>query len=200
VTEIQQNRWDQLVRRAANIVGGGSQVNDTLNELFPVIDVERVPGELLLLGGIRIAHGGSSIQSAVGESPKGMIFNPVGSGQIITVTGVVFAQQATATVRMGTQSVPHTSVVSTQILRDTRNLPPDLPIGSIRQMSAVALADANTQWRQLANVPFKIDDQNGLAVLAPGTGLEIGSNGLNATIHFSFWWRERVAEPAELNL
>ncbi len=45
--ELQQNRYDQLIRRVGGIIGPGSKVVEALGELFPVIDVENVPGELL---------------------------------------------------------------------------------------------------------------------------------------------------------
>ena len=42
-------------------------------------------------------------------------------------------------------------------------------------------------------------DENGVCVLAPGTGLDIGIDDSGDTLSFSFYWRERVAEPSELN-
>lgn len=175
-------------------------VNDALSELFPMIDVERVPGELLLLMGTRIGHGGGALVGAAGEAPKCMLFNPVDSGLLVTLTQILFSCQTTVTVRMAIQTVPHASSIATQILRDSRNLPPNLPTAQILQESAVALADATVQTRLLANTPLQISDENSLAVLAPGSGFEIGTNAFASSIHFSFWWRERAAEPAEVNL
>jgi len=57
VTELQQNRYDQLLRRVGDLKGPGSKVNDVLQELFPTIDVENVPGELLFLMGTHIGLG-----------------------------------------------------------------------------------------------------------------------------------------------
>ena len=53
--EVQQNRWDQLIRRVSGSIGPGSRVSETLSELLPVMDVERVPGELLRLMGTDVA-------------------------------------------------------------------------------------------------------------------------------------------------
>ena len=86
MTQLQQNRYDQLLRRVADLKGPGSKVNDVLTELFPMIDVENPPAELLVLMGSRIAIG-SINQPAPGALlfEQHMLSNPVGSGAIITL-------------------------------------------------------------------------------------------------------------------
>jgi len=200
VTEIQQNRWDQLVRRAANIVGGGSQVNDTLNELFPVLDVENVPAELLVLGGVSICQGGGVVLSGATEGTYAQLFNPVGSSVLITITSVRAAFTATTTARWGTAEPERGVPQDTELFRDTRRLLPNQPAGTVNEESEVALATATNQTRILANEQLIITDPNDVAVLAPGTGFEIGSSTGAMTMTYQFYWRERVAEPSELSL
>jgi len=203
MTEIQQNRWDRLIRRAAGIVGGGSQVNDTLNELFPTFDVENMPAEMLALSGTRAAFGGGLLAAAAAEGPTIQIFNPAGSAMLMTVTrGILSHDVADTTVRWGITGSPITTRIDTQVFRDTRFGfdATALPAGQIRTRSAAALANAAGQIRTLANEPLELWDENGLAVLVPGTGFEMGVSAAQSTIRVTFYWRERVAEPSELNL
>jgi len=202
VTEIQQNRWDRLIRRAGNIVGGGSQVNDTLNELFPVIDVERVPGELLALMGTRIAFGGSSVAAGAGLRPQIQIFNPVGSGAIITVTRLIMSPSATTTLQWNTSLAAFTTLTARGTLRDTRLRTPaaNASIAEIRvQSSAVPVGLIGTA-RILANTVLTVEDENSVAVLSPGFGLACDTGTVAITLNAAFYWRERTAEPSELNL
>lgn len=198
--EVQQTRWDRIIRRVSGSIGPGSRVSETLSELFPMIDVERVPGELLLLGGTAISHGGGTLTAIAAEAPTAQLFNPVGSNHLVTITGVYVAFLSTGVVRWGTTSTQRGTVIGTETFRDMRSVSPAQPVGQVSQDSDAALADATNQTRLVANVNLKISDPNGVAVLAPGTGFEIGSNILTNTIWFSFYWRERPAEQSELSL
>jgi len=200
MTEIQQNRWDQLVRRAANIVGGGSQVSDTLNELFPVIDVERVPGELLLLAGTRISFGGGVTVGAATTAGRAQLFNPVNSNVLATITGMLISTSADTIIRFGVNNTALSGGIGTETLRDLRNLQPNSPTCQIRTQITVALADATGQTRVLASDPLQLEDPNGLFVLSPATGIEVGPSSFNIGMNFTFFWRERAAEASELSL
>lgn len=200
MTEIQQNRWDQLIRRAAGIVGGGSQVNDTLNELFPVLDVERVPGELLLLMGTDISVGSSVLLGAAGQTGKIQLFNPAGSGKIVTVTSVIFSVDAITPVRLATTNTALTTGVATQTFRDRRHGLTARPIAGVFQESSVGFVDANILLIVLANEAFTMKDENGIAVLNPGSGLSVGPSATAQTLTTCFFWRERVAEASELRI
>lgn len=200
MTEIQQNRYDRLVRRVTNIVAGGSQVNDTLNELFPVIDVERVPGELLILGGTRLCIGASNLLGDAGETAKIQLFNPVNSGHLITVTTVIATGTVNMTMRWATTTPQLATSAGTQLFRERRLAVTDLPVGQIRQDSTVGFVDANGATPILASVPLILEDSNGVAILPPGSGLTFGNNLVATTIFVTFYWRERNIEPAELNI
>jgi len=200
VTEIQQNRYDQLIRRVNNIVAPGSMVGDSLNELFPVIDVERVPGELLILMGTNICFGGGTIAAVVGEAGTAQLFNPAGSNVLVTLTRVDFASTLLGTLRWGRDFTERGARVSTETFRDNRRPVVELPVANVRQDSAVALANATNQTRVLPNTAFVLEDENGVMIISPGSGFEIGTGTGNATTFFGFTWRERVAEASELNL
>ena len=199
--EVQQTRWDRIIRRVSGSIGPGSRVSETISELFPMVDVERVPGELLMLGGTAICNGGGTIAAIAGQAPIAQLFNPVGSGNLITLTGVRVTFGGTnSTVRWGTTLVAVGTIIATQVFRDTRRILPALPIGQVRQNSQVAFATATNQLTLSANTIFHIEDPNGVAVLTPGTGFEIGNDALTDRIRYSFYWRERPAEESELSL
>ena len=199
MSEIQQGRYDALLRRVADLKGPGSKVNDVLEELFPMFDVENLPAELYRLANIDLCMGGAFIGNVVAEAGRGQIFNPIGSGKIITVTQAATSRLTNGIIRWGRQDTPHTTHFQTQIFRDTRHPLANLPTGQIRGQTSVALANANGQIRNLASDPFVLKDENGLAVLTEGTGFEIGSEVLNVDVSFYFYWRERVAESSEIN-
>jgi len=199
VTEIQQGRYDALLRRVADLKGPGSKVNDVLEELFPCFDVEKLPAELYRLANIDLCFGGGFNAGVAAQAGRGQILNPAGSGKIITVTQAAVGTGATTIARWGRQDTPHTNNFSTQIFRDVRHPLGNLPTGQIRGQTSVALANATGQARLLANTTFVLKDKNGLAILTEGTGFEIGSDELNSNMSFYFYWRERVAEPSELN-
>jgi len=200
LTEIQQSRYDQLLRRVCDLKGPGSKVNDALTELFPMIDVENVPGELLMLAGTRICMGGGTLAGVAAQAITAQLFNPVDSGKLITVTRVYAAWLGSTTVRWGTTVVSLATPIGTERFRDTRLIVPAAPSGEIHQLSRVPLATGINQARLANNDTFELNDPNGVAVLAPGTGFEIGNATLDLDIHYGFNWRERVAEPSELNL
>lgn len=199
MTEIQQNRYDQLIRRVNNIVAPGSMVGDALNELFPTIDVERVPGELLFLMGTDICVGSSELLGDAGEVPNIQLFNPAGSGKLITITSIIVSTNATGRVRMATTIIPASSGIATQVFRDRRHGITQRPVGEIRQQSQIALVDANIFVAVIVNESYTMSDENGIAVLSPGSGFEAAPIITASILRITYFWRERVAEPAELN-
>ncbi len=199
MTEIQQNRWDQLVRRAANVVGGGSQVNDTLNELFPVMDVENVPSELLFLAGTRLCMGSSRQVALAANVNLVQLFNPVGSQNIITLTSVYVSSDVAQIFEWQPGGSAFTNNVGNTVLRDLRTGVTVVSVGQVRnQQQAGSLASFN-QVRLLADETLKITDPNDIGILFPGNGMSFATTTQNTDLIVNFMWRERVAEPAELN-
>jgi len=200
MTEIQQNRWDQLIRRAANVVGGGSQVNDTLNELFPVIDVERVPGELLALMGTTLGWCNSLLQPSVGDTNHHQLFNPAGSGALVTITTILLQSNQAGYLRVFSQTLALATAVGNIAKRDTRTGVISTTVAESRTVQQVAGGSlVGLSVRALANEQQQITDPNGVVVLFPGTGCTVSTETLNAQSRVSFMWRERAFEPAEIN-
>lgn len=195
--EVQQTRWDRLIRRVSGSIGPGSRVSETISELFPMIDVERVPPELLFLAGIKLGFGGTTVSGVAAESAKVQLFNPADSGNIITITSALVRTDATQTVRFSNESSPRTAV-NTERHRDTRAGILPATVGQVRSSSEAALIPAIGVFVTLANVTFVLTDPNGLAVLGPGSGFVIGGQSLNVGLTVTYFWNERVAEESEL--
>lgn len=199
MTELQQNRYDQLLRRVGDLKGPGSKVNDVLTELFPVIDVERIPGELLALGGTALCMGAATLSGAVGERARVQLFNPVGSGKLIAVSAFFTSSNSSQTYHWARSIIALPTGVGTEVFRDSRFPTASRPTGQIRTDSQVAIVDANGIFRIGTNVTFPVQDENSVAVLSPGAGLEVGAVNVVTLINVTFFWRERVAQPSELS-
>ena len=199
MTDLQQNRYDKLIRRLGDLKGAGSMVNDVLTELFPMIDVENVPGELLALMGTRLGFGGSTVAGVVAEIPKIQIFNPAGSEMLITVTRVIASVGSTTTIEMDTTVGLIGDTVSSRKFRDLRFGVANTTTADIRFLSDAGGIPGTFTARVSSNSPLQISDRNGVCVLSPGSGLTVASTGTNVDLAVTFFWRERLAEASELN-
>jgi len=200
VTEIQQNRWDRLIRRSANVVGGGSQVNDTLNELFPVLDVENVPSELLALMGMTLGMCSTSLGASAGEFNHHQLFNPANSGNLIVITQIMFANTSGGgTMRLSNAIAALTTLAGNERRRDTRRGVNAELVGQNRSDQSAVSGGLDMRFRILQDVMTYLRDDNGLTVLFPGTGTTISTESMNNGSQVTFLWRERPFEPAEIN-
>ena len=198
MTEIQQNRWDRLVRRVAGIVGGGSQVNDTLNELFPTIDVENVPGELLALANMRLGMVSGRLAASVAEFNHHQIFNPANSGTLIVITQVAAFSDAGDTVwRFSNFQPALATLAGNERPRDTRRGVLAELTGQHRTDQTAASGGLDFRVRSLALDTVFVKDDNGISILFPNTGLTVVSQVLNQDSTVAFMWRERAFEPSE---
>ena len=198
--EVQQTRWDRIIRRVSGSVGPGSRVSETISELFPMIDVERVPGELLILGGTRVAFGSHIFQADPGEFPIVQLFNPADSGNIAVVTKllVMGALGATVTIRWGPTLAQVGGLTGAETFRDLRMPLTARPVCQVSFLSSAGVGGGTMTMQTLSNVPLDISDENGVMILAPGTGLEVGIGSAASVLNAAFHWRERPAEPSEL--
>ena len=197
--QLQQTRYDQLVRRVGGIIGPGAKVSEALPELFPVIDVEQVPGELLVLMGTRLCFGSEVINSNVAEFSTIQLFNPANSGFLITVSSVIISTQSGTEVRWNLEGSIAGALSVNGRFRDGRISGVTRPVGQIRSISRAAVTARAGQMRILANEPKTLEDPNGVAVLAPNTGLTIQEIEADQTLVVAFNWRERVALEPEFN-
>jgi len=196
VTELQQNRYDQLLRRVGDLKGPGSKVNDVLQELFPTIDVENVPGELLFLMGTRIGWASSSKSPTAGKRAGIQLFNPAASGHLITVSTLYVSASGTSTLTWGLTETALGTNTGIPRLRDGRVGASPSTVAELRT-SADAVALVSGTIKIGSSVTFNIVDGNSICVLSPGIGISIvGTIDINFSV--SFFYRERIAEPSEL--
>jgi len=200
VTEINQGRYDQLLRRVGDLKGPGSKVSDALGELFPMIDVENLPPELYLLSGTRLCFGGASEGPSAGNFARVQVFNPADSGNILTVTSAVFSTNTTQIIRWALTTVEHPTVVTAARFRDSRLPVGEAPLGQIRTRDDAGAATPIGVLRVTLAEPVVLQDPNGLAVLAPDTGFEVGADSANTGVRATFYWKERPTQPSEINL
>jgi len=197
MSEIQQTRWDRIIRRVSGSVGTGSHVSETLSELFPVIDVERVPGELLLLGGTQLAMGTIVVSPVAANFSLAMLRNPGGSKTLITVTKVLMSASATIQGNAGV-TLNTFGTAGSQAIRDTRRGPADPPVGLVLGEVSLVFGVDFFRFILTGGMNTILEDENSVAVLAPGTAFAVGALSTNTAIRASFFWRERPAEESEL--
>ena len=196
--EVQQTRWDRIIRRVSGSIGPGSRVSETISELFPMLDVENVPGELLLLGGTQLCCGQTTTGAGgAGFFTQSMLRNPGGSNALITITQVVIHSSTNQVMQCGPTLNTYANA-GTQTIRDTRRFPPGEPVGRALHDTLLAVGSSFFTIRAQASVPFVLKDPNGVAVLAPGTAFSVSSTVANGNLIIGWLWRERPAEESEL--
>lgn len=193
--ELQTARYDNLVRRLGGLLGPGSKVTETLGELFPTLECENLPGELMFLGGWTLGMNTVVIAATVGETSRAQVFNPVGSGKIAVVTDCFFSNaNAQIDWQINETAFP---VLATGITRDTHAGMDTGTALAVGPLSTGNTPRAGTFFAPIAG--FHLWMKNGIAVLAPGSGLEFGTNSDNVNLNCTFIWRERIALPSELS-
>lgn len=197
--EVQQTRWDRVVRRVTGSVGPGSRVSESISELMPVMDIERVPAELLILGGTQVVMGSSRAGAVAATFPHVSVRNPLESGNILTISSVQLFSTASQllNIALSENVLP---VAGTQEIRDGRRGVTSEPVGRSEIDNPLVVGPAGGTLRLQALEPFLWFDPNGIAVLPPGISLIISANQVNTSLEAGWLWRERPAEESELSL
>ncbi len=199
-SELQQNRYDQLIRRVGGIIGPGSKVSEAISELFPMIDVERVPAELLALMATRLATGHTQEAPVAAVNQRSQLFNPTGSNTIITCTQLSFRSNSDQQIQFGLVDVALGTLNNTRGPRDSRFDLGPFTVGEMRNgtNAGIAPVEAFTVFVQ-ADVGLQVKDENALFVITPGFGLQATTTAQNTRLNCAYMWRERGAEQSELN-
>jgi len=195
---IQQARYDHLLRRTTAQYGGGSKVGEALEDLFPVLEVERVPAELLRSVGWTLGAGQTTVTPVPGTRAVIQLFNPVDSQNLIVLTSVFFSVTLDGEVSAGPSFDALTGFSIPGQQRDTRVGVLRNTVGLIQEEDDALVANL-LNFRMEAQITQAVSDQNDIAVLAPGTGWRLRAFAVTVSLRVSFLYRERVAEPEELN-
>lgn len=195
---IQQTRYDELLRRTTAQYGGGSKVGEALEDLFPVIEVENAPIELLRATKWIMGMGVISRVAAAATLNTQQLFNPPGSGKLIVVTSLSLWSTTIADVTIGPAFVALADASVPGAERDTRAGQIEATVGLL-QREDDGTGSAFHEVRLGANATLQLSDSNGIAVLAPGTGLVCQIRTVALRLNSNWMWRERVAQPEELN-
>ena len=196
--EVQQTRWDRLIRRVSGSIGPGSRVSETISELFPVLDVERVPGELLLLGGTNLMVGGVSQAAVAAMSSQTQIFNPIDSGHLVIPTTILIYSATAQQIFFGLVALALATLPTNPRTRDSRLGVLNSGVGELRTDTNAAIQPTIARVFVGVNETFVLSDPNGLAILAPNSGLQFATTNLNTTLQMTVFWRERAAQESEL--
>ena len=197
MTELQQNRYDALLRRVGDLKGPGSKVNDVLQELFPTIDVENVPGELLLLMATKIGWASAGKSPTAGKKAGVQLFNPLGSGQLVTISSVMISAGSSGALSFGLTTSALATNTGVPRLRDSRAGVGLSGVSELRTSpDQTSLVSGSVSV--LTNTTITLEDGNSVCVLSPGSGMSIIGT-TDQIVRVSFFYRERVAEPSELN-
>jgi len=200
LSEIQQSRYDQLLRRVADLKGPGSKVNDALNELFPMIDVENVPAELLLLAGTRLCLGTVAIGSGgAGNFTHTFLRNPGGTGAIARLLLVAVWSSVVQTFHFGITQNSDDAAGDTAFA-DGRVFGEGTVLQTQGNNNLLVTGPTFFRKRHDANFDTVFEPPVAAAVLSPGTAFIVSSDTSNSGHNASFVWIERVAQPSELNL
>lgn len=195
---VQTAQFDNLIRRLYSIKGGGSELSETLGDVFPILDLENLPSELLLLRGWHL-FGRHATQIAVVAQLTGLqVVNPADSGAIVVVDKIIINSELGGNITIGTTLAPFAVTISTQ-RRDTRNPVLNLANARIGGSNNVGAAAEGGLLELAADVDRELTVPNGLAVLGPGTAFSVVSAVVNSNLQVSFYGRERQAEPSELS-
>lgn len=194
--EVQQTRWDRLIRRVSGSIGPGSRVSETISELFPVLDVESVPGELLILNDIRLCWQSTERPGVVGQVSASQLQNPADSGVLISLSQVDFVTDINSIIQAEiTETFTGTPV--TGLFRDGRLGIARETTGKVSSFDNVATG-GGFRVRLQALVMQRFKDENSIAIIGPGQAFQIGTATNNIRFTVNYFWRERAALPSEL--
>lgn len=197
---LQQTRYDRLIRRVGGIIGPGSKVGEVIPELFPMIDVEQVPMELLVLAGTNSAGASSNQAGVAAVVQQSQLFNPPDSGKIATITSMFIRAETTQQIQYGLVTVALAGNPDTARFLDGRLGVTGSPACQIHDGNSGTIAPTVVRVFVLADQFVHVNIPKGCAVLSPGVGIQVTTTTINTALTCSFLWTERVGERSEFLL
>lgn len=199
MSEILQSRYDQLLRRVADLKGPGSKVNDVLTELFPMIDVENVPAELLALSGSRLTMGTTLTGAGgAGNFSISLLRNNGNSGVIARLI-YIQVSSADSLIVIG-PTLNSDSANGARAFVDTRVFPEQPSLVTQANNTALVSGPGFMALATDGDGILEYQPPLAIAVIAPGTAFSVGNGTSNIALRVNYLWLERVAQPSELQL
>jgi len=195
---IQTGRLENFIRRWASIKGGGSVLNETLGEVFPVLDLENLTPENQLPAGWTTFWGFLTVLGVAAQTAGLSVVNPADSGNIIVVDQVVVNRETTGNFTIGRSLALFTTILNARP-RDTR-LPQFTGAARFGSNANTGATETGLIFRTPGLVDNVIELPHSLAVLAPGGQLAVVNSTVNDNLTCSFAGRVRQVEPSELNI
>lgn len=198
---IQDESVNRLLRKRLNTIPGFSQVTP---ELMPVFVIEGAEPDHEFLKGISL-NGGLAVTNAVaGQLGNAVLWNPTGSGLLVTVQRFALRSSAAAEIIGGVVALATDRTTLTRTgPRDTRLRVDGVATTTTRARvswdttaAALVTTASNGQLYHLnavAQVWFDIP-----FVLSPGFALAFSCQLVNTAMQVSFVWKERPLNPSEL--
>lgn len=196
--QLQQTRYDQLIRRAGGLIGGGSKVSSVIPELFPILELENTTPELIALSGWRTAWQSTERPANIGTVSTSQLLNPAGSGILAVITQLSIVVTSSTRIQMQNTIALLAGFPVPGVFRDARFGVPRNTALRVQSANGPPIGGGG-RFLLVANVEFKIADVNGIAVLTPGTELSISTTSVNQLMTVNYFWRERTAEASELS-
>lgn len=194
--DLQQARYDQLVRRVGALYGGGSKVVEVLPEVFPVLELENTTPELLALSGWRTAWQSTERPAVSAQQSASQLRNPVGSGMLVAVTQILIRCSPATTIQAEISTALFGTPVS-GLYRDARFGTPRNTAAQVSSADNIVIG-GGLRLRLLNNIQERLLDINGIVVLTPGSNLDVGTTGTDVLMTINYLWRERLAQESEL--
>ena len=203
INQIQGGRWDGLLRRLFPIKDR-SIAPILASELVGQVVVQEWSDELYKLRGDNLACALASRSAVAAELAHCVIRNPAGSNNLVIIEQIWVAVSTAMLVimaREGPALVVGFAPVATTF-RDSRSG----TVTAIGETVATVATLSNAVGQggngfAVAPIPASPGVQFDLPmVLAPGSGLIVRGATVNSTLRMTFLWRERIAEPSELNV
>ena len=199
-SELQQNRYDQLIRRVGGIIGPGSKVSEALSELFPVLEVENVRGELYALGGTVLGLSARTSAGAAAVHQQIQLFNQPDSGVIMTITSCWLGSDLAQAIAFGLVNTALATFTVTQRPRDSRFDLATPILGQVKFGNSAAIAPDVGRIKVGAVESVQLVDTDDVAIITPGNGFQVTTTTVNTSLAVTFFWKERAAQPSELSL
>jgi len=195
---IQTAQFDNLIRRLYSIKGGGSELSETLGDLFPILDLENLPSELLLLRGWHMFSGFTNVVGVSAQLTMAQLFNPAASTSLVALDRVIINSQKAQIMTYGLNIALATPVINT-VNMDTRMSPLFNANARIAAESDLQSSGNAGRIEVVADTDYDLEFPNGICVLDPGGVFSIASAQNDSDLTVTFVGRERNAEPSELS-